>query len=75
MGPYLLGRGRTAVCYSSPVSIERAYCGMVEEAFSLTGLLRGEGLEGLCWERGGGVWAARMVAFTASVLSRVLAAP
>ena len=71
MGPYLLDGGRTAVCCSSPISIERAYCGMFEEAISRTGLHRGEGPEGLCW--GGG--AARRVAFTASVLSRVLAAP
>ena len=53
MGPYLLGGGRTAVCCSSPISVERAYCGMVEEAISQTGLLQGEGPEGLCWGRGG----------------------
>ena len=49
MGPYLLDGGRTAVCCSSPILIERVYCGMVEEAISRTGLLRGEGPEGLCW--------------------------
>ena len=52
MGPYLLYGGRTAVCCSNPISIERAYCGMVEEAISQTGPLRGVGPEGLCW--GGG---------------------
>ena len=56
-----------------PILIGRAYCGSFEEAISRTGLLRGEGPEGLCWGGGGG--AARRVAFTASVLSRVLAAP
>ena len=61
MGPYLLGGGRTAVCYSSPISVERAYCGMVEEAisiFSQTGQLQEEGPEGLCWG-GGGRWLRR----------------
>ena len=54
MGPYLHDGGRTAVCYSSLISVERAYCGTVGEALSLTGLHQGEGLEGLCWRRGEG---------------------
>ena len=42
------------------------------EVISPTGLPQGEGPEVLCWGGGG---AARRVAFTASDLSRVLAAP